>query len=94
MPVYDGSCDKAIWFDKTTDTWRIGLKSQIGKFEDYYDEASTCPVLGNQKKCPLSSGPPYKNGRVWTYFNLGGCCDRSTTTTDIKVKCTSFTNGK
>ena len=93
MPINDGSYDTAIWFDKTSNTWRIGSKSDIGKLPTY-DEIFTCPVLGNQSKCPLVSGPPYKNGRVWSYFYLGTCCNTSRTTTDVKVKCTSFTNGK
>ena len=91
MPINDGSYDTAIWFDKTSNTWRIGSKSDIGKLPTY-DEIFTCPVLGNQSKCPLVSGPPYKNGLVWTYETLGGWRDR--TTTEVKVKCTSFTNGK
>ena len=91
MPCNDGSCDTAIWFNKIQKNWRIGEKSRIGKLPTS-DEIYTCNIGGNQNKCPYVSGPPYKNGLVWTYETLGGWRDR--TTTEVKVKCTSFTNGK
>jgi hypothetical protein len=82
-------CDKAIWWDSSR-VWKIGDKDQIGTT---VAQILTCyPTSASASPCPSVSGLPYENGIVWRYSTTFGTTEK--TTTEIKVKCTSFTNGK